>query len=177
MTAAVFAPIFFATAGLRVDLGLLADGETIMWALIVLAIASLSKFLGSILGAQLSFLPLREGAALGGEVKGRHRVAGFGGQSYQPIHVRTVRGPGRLEYQPISERGGHQQRPQVDQRHDPEGRPGKGHAGRNHRLRWNAVRLPRRGWGLFPGHPHGALRSAPTTPRLALHVVQGPARL
>ena len=65
MTAAVFAPIFFATAGLRVDLGLLADGETIMWALIVLAIASLSKFLGSILGAQLSFLPLREGAALG----------------------------------------------------------------------------------------------------------------
>ena len=36
-----------------------------MWALIVLAIASLSKFLGSILGAQLSFLPLREGAALG----------------------------------------------------------------------------------------------------------------
>ena len=64
MTAAVRA-IFFATAGLRVDLGLLADGETIMWALIVLAIASLSKFLGSILGAQLSFLPLREGAALG----------------------------------------------------------------------------------------------------------------
>ena len=44
---------------------LLADGETIMWALIVLAIAPLSKFLGSILGAQLSFLPLREGAALG----------------------------------------------------------------------------------------------------------------
>ena len=31
----------------------------------MLAIASLSKFLGSILGAQLSFLPLREGAALG----------------------------------------------------------------------------------------------------------------
>ncbi|MEM9204308.1 MAG: cation:proton antiporter [Actinomycetota bacterium] len=65
MTAAVFAPIFFATAGLRVDLGLLADGETILWALIVLAVASASKFLGSILGAQLSFLPLREGAALG----------------------------------------------------------------------------------------------------------------
>ena len=58
---------FFATAGLRVDLGLLADGETIMWALIVLAIASLSKFLGSIVGAQLSFLPLREGAALVGD--------------------------------------------------------------------------------------------------------------
>ena len=65
MTAAVFAPIFFATAGLRVDLGLLADSETIAWALIVLAVASASKFFGSILGAQLSLLPLREGAALG----------------------------------------------------------------------------------------------------------------
>ncbi|MEM1335378.1 MAG: cation:proton antiporter, partial [Actinomycetota bacterium] len=65
MTAAVFAPIFFATAGLRIDLGLLADGETIVWALIVLAVASVSKFLGSILGAKLSALSTREGAALG----------------------------------------------------------------------------------------------------------------
>ena len=44
-----------------------------MWALIVLAIASLSKFLGSILGAQLSFLPLREGAALGVGLNARAR--------------------------------------------------------------------------------------------------------
>ena len=65
MTAAVFAPVFFATAGLRVDLGLLADGETVLWAIIVLAVASASKFFGSILGAQLSRLPVREGAALG----------------------------------------------------------------------------------------------------------------
>ena len=65
MTAAFFAPVFFATAGLRVDLGLLADGETLMWALIVLVAASASKFLGSLLGARLSRLPAREGAALG----------------------------------------------------------------------------------------------------------------
>ena len=65
MTAAVFAPIFFATAGLRIDLGLLADRETIVWALIVLAVASASKFIGSILGAKLSALSTREGAALG----------------------------------------------------------------------------------------------------------------
>lgn len=65
MTAAVFAPVFFATAGLRVDLGLLADAETVGWALIVLAVASLSKFVGSVLGARLSVLPFREGAALG----------------------------------------------------------------------------------------------------------------
>ena len=65
MTAAIFAPVFFATAGLRVDLGLLADWETLWWAMIVLAAASASKFFGSIIGAQMSQLPVREGAALG----------------------------------------------------------------------------------------------------------------
>ena len=65
MTAAVFAPVFFATAGLRVDLGLLADAETFIWAGLVLLAASLSKFIGSIIGAKLSLLPVREGAALG----------------------------------------------------------------------------------------------------------------
>jgi Kef-type K+ transport system membrane component KefB len=65
MTAAIFAPIFFATAGLRVDLGLLGDGETIVWAIVVVAAASLSKFIGSLAGARLSFIPTREGAALG----------------------------------------------------------------------------------------------------------------
>ncbi len=65
MTNAVFAPVFFATAGLRVDLGLLADSETFVWAIIVLGAASLSKFVGSIVGASISRLSLREGAALG----------------------------------------------------------------------------------------------------------------
>ncbi len=65
MTAAVFAPIFFATAGLRVDLWLLADMETAIWAVVVLAAASASKFFGSLIGARLSKLPVREGAALG----------------------------------------------------------------------------------------------------------------
>lgn len=65
MTAAIFAPVFFATAGLRVDLGLLADWETLVWAMIVLLAASASKFFGSVIGAQMSRLPFREGAALG----------------------------------------------------------------------------------------------------------------
>ncbi len=65
MTAAVFAPIFFATAGLRVDLGLLADRETLLWAGAVLIAASLSKFVGSVAGARMSGLATREGAALG----------------------------------------------------------------------------------------------------------------
>ena len=50
MTAAIFAPAFFATAGLRVDLGLLWDIETLAWAAIVLAAASASKFFGSLAG-------------------------------------------------------------------------------------------------------------------------------
>lgn len=65
MTAAFFAPVFFATAGLRVDLGLLADAETALWAIIVVVAASASKFFGSIAGARLSNLSSREGAALG----------------------------------------------------------------------------------------------------------------
>ncbi len=65
MTAAVFAPVFFATAGLRVDLGLLADGQTLVWAVVVVIAASVSKFVGSIIGARLSSLSTREGAALG----------------------------------------------------------------------------------------------------------------
>lgn len=65
MTSAVFAPIFFATAGLRIDLGLLAEVETLLWAGLVFIAASLSKFVGSIVGARLSNLPTREGAALG----------------------------------------------------------------------------------------------------------------
>ena len=65
MTAAIFAPAFFATAGLRVDLGLLWDIETLAWAAIVLAAASASKFFGSLAGAKVSGLEVREGAALG----------------------------------------------------------------------------------------------------------------
>ena len=87
----VFAPIFFATAGLRVDLGLLADSETIMWALIVLAIASLSKFLGSILGAQLSFLPLREGAALGARARCSADAAAVRRASHGPVVLDVAR--------------------------------------------------------------------------------------
>ena len=65
MTSAIFGPVFFATAGLRVDLGLLNDGQTILWAVLVLAGASASKFIGAIIGARLGALSGREGVALG----------------------------------------------------------------------------------------------------------------
>jgi Kef-type K+ transport system membrane component KefB/nucleotide-binding universal stress UspA family protein len=71
ITLGVFAPIFFATAGLRVDLGLLNDSEILTWGLVVVAVASLSKFIGSLLGGIRADLPLRESAALGAGLNAR----------------------------------------------------------------------------------------------------------
>jgi Kef-type K+ transport system membrane component KefB/nucleotide-binding universal stress UspA family protein len=65
LTTTFLAPVFFATAGLRVDLGLLGDPEVLLWAGIVLAAASLAKFAGSLVAAHIAGLPGREGAALG----------------------------------------------------------------------------------------------------------------
>ncbi|MDY7100274.1 MAG: cation:proton antiporter [Actinomycetota bacterium] len=65
ITTVLFAPVFFATAGLRIDLGLLAEPETFLWAVVVLALASASKFVGAFGGARLAGLGRREGAALG----------------------------------------------------------------------------------------------------------------
>jgi Kef-type K+ transport system membrane component KefB/nucleotide-binding universal stress UspA family protein len=70
-TVAIVAPIFFATAGLRVDLSLLRDPEIAFWALVVLAIASISKFAGAMIGARLSGLARREGMALGTALNAR----------------------------------------------------------------------------------------------------------
>lgn len=70
-TVAIVAPIFFATAGLRVDLSLLADPEIAVWALFVIAIASISKFAGALIGARLSGLATREGMALGTALNAR----------------------------------------------------------------------------------------------------------
>ena len=65
ITAGLFAPIFFATAGLRVDLGLLADAQALRWAIVVVAAATSTKFVGAYLGAHLAGLPRREGVLLG----------------------------------------------------------------------------------------------------------------
>jgi Kef-type K+ transport system membrane component KefB/nucleotide-binding universal stress UspA family protein len=71
VTVAFLAPIFFATAGLRVDLSLLGDPEIAFWAVVVLAIASISKFAGAMIGARLSGLATREGMALGTALNAR----------------------------------------------------------------------------------------------------------
>ncbi|MBW3561630.1 MAG: cation:proton antiporter [Actinobacteria bacterium] len=62
---AVFAPIFFATAGLYVDLGALADPAAALGALAVLVVAAVSKLAGSYWGGRLSRLTPVESLAAG----------------------------------------------------------------------------------------------------------------
>jgi len=69
-----FAPIFFATAGLRVDLRLLGEPDVAFWAVVVLAAASVSKFGGAWLGAVAARLPAREALALGVGLNARGAV-------------------------------------------------------------------------------------------------------
>ena len=74
VTRAFFAPLFFATAGLRVDLGLLADPQVLLWGIAVLGIATASKAGGAYLGSRLAGLPRREGLALGVGLNARGAV-------------------------------------------------------------------------------------------------------
>ncbi len=74
ITRSFFAPLFFATAGLRVDLSLLGDPEVLGWGVVVVAAASLSKFGGAYAGSRLADLPRREGLALGVGLNARGAV-------------------------------------------------------------------------------------------------------
>ncbi|XVS63004.1 cation:proton antiporter [Actinosynnema sp. CA-299493] len=67
----VLAPIFFATAGLRMDLTLLAEPEVLLSAAVVLVIAIVGKFVGAYLGARLGKLNHWEGLALGAGLNAR----------------------------------------------------------------------------------------------------------
>jgi Kef-type K+ transport system membrane component KefB len=64
MTMAVFAPVFFATAGLRIDISALSDPTALTWAGLILAIAIVTKLGGAFGGARLAALSSREGLAL-----------------------------------------------------------------------------------------------------------------
>jgi len=74
LTGAFLAPIFFSTAGLRVDLGLLAEPEIALWGVWVLLAASISKFGGAYLGGWFAGLPARERVALGAGLNARGAV-------------------------------------------------------------------------------------------------------
>ena len=64
VTNSFLAPIFFATAGLSVDLGLLADPSTAAWAVIVVLVATAAKFLGAFFGSRIGGMTSTEGVAV-----------------------------------------------------------------------------------------------------------------
>jgi len=67
----VGAPIFLATAGLRMDLSSLGQRSVLLSALAVLIVAVVGKFAGAYIGARLSRLSSREGFALGAGMNAR----------------------------------------------------------------------------------------------------------
>jgi Kef-type K+ transport system membrane component KefB len=67
----VGAPIFLATAGLRMDLASLGQPGVLLSALVVLSVAVIGKFAGAFLGARLSRMSAREGFALGAGMNAR----------------------------------------------------------------------------------------------------------
>ncbi|BCB74932.1 hypothetical protein Pflav_013420 [Phytohabitans flavus] len=67
----VLAPIFFATAGLRMDLTALSSPDVLVAGLLILAVAILGKFAGAYLGARISRLNHWEGLALGAGLNAR----------------------------------------------------------------------------------------------------------
>jgi Kef-type K+ transport system membrane component KefB/nucleotide-binding universal stress UspA family protein len=74
ITYGVLAPVFFATAGLKLDLGTLARSTTALWGGIVFVVAVAAKFVGSYGGARAGRLPRREALALGSALNARGAV-------------------------------------------------------------------------------------------------------
>jgi len=71
VTLSVLAPLFLASAGLRMDLTALADPQVLLAAVLLLAVAVLGKFAGAYLGARGSRLSHWEGIALGAGMNAR----------------------------------------------------------------------------------------------------------
>ena len=73
-TLGVFAPIFFAASGLRVDLAALLDPTVFAVGMIALAVAIVGKFAGAALGAKLSGLGKWEALSLGAGMNARGAI-------------------------------------------------------------------------------------------------------
>ena len=71
LTNAFLAPVFFAMAGLRVDLSLLGEGEALAWAGAVMAVAIVAKFAGAFVGARMAGQSQRAAVALGAGLNAR----------------------------------------------------------------------------------------------------------
>ena len=71
LTNTFLAPVFFAMAGLRVDLSLLGDAQALAWAGAVMVVAIVAKFAGSYVGARLAGQSQRAAVALGAGLNAR----------------------------------------------------------------------------------------------------------
>ncbi|MDH4115986.1 MAG: cation:proton antiporter, partial [Acidimicrobiia bacterium] len=65
VTAAIFAPIFFAFSGLRVDIGLLSSAEAALWTVGLVVIAIGAKIVGTFAAGRMAGVSGRECLALG----------------------------------------------------------------------------------------------------------------
>ncbi|MBB4915664.1 cation:proton antiporter [Streptosporangium saharense] len=74
ITVTILAPVFFATAGLRLDLTALASTEALLWAGAVLACAVLTKVIGALGGARLARLGTRDGLMIAAGLNARGAV-------------------------------------------------------------------------------------------------------
>ncbi len=71
LTSSFFAPIFFAYAGLQVNLSLLGDFSVLRWTILLIAVAIVAKFVGSYAGARWAGRSRRAGLALGAGLNAR----------------------------------------------------------------------------------------------------------
>ncbi len=60
VTNAALAPLFFATAGLRIDLAVFTDPTVALWSVVIIAVATATKLVGADIGARLAGLPRPE---------------------------------------------------------------------------------------------------------------------
>ena len=71
VTNGIFAPLFFAIAGIRVDLTELADSSVAVWAVVVTVAASAAKLVGSYGGGRIGRLSHRDSLGLGASLNAR----------------------------------------------------------------------------------------------------------
>ncbi len=71
ITSAVFAPLFFAVAGLRVDLTALGDPSVVIGVLVVVVVATATKLFGSYAGARIGGLSRHDAFGVGAALNAR----------------------------------------------------------------------------------------------------------
>lgn len=65
MVIAIFIPLYFATSGLKTNLGLLNSGIIWAWVVCIITVAFGGKFLGCAVAARASGFSIRESGAVG----------------------------------------------------------------------------------------------------------------